>query len=89
MRHDEVIPTRASLLERLKDLGDAASWDEFHRTYRELIFSVARRAGLVARRAVLLLVEGLRVEGVRGCSNAGQNRQGDKRRYDCLHDLSP
>jgi RNA polymerase sigma-70 factor (ECF subfamily) len=46
MRHDEVIPTRASLLDRLKDLGDASSWDEFHRTYRELIFSVARRAGL-------------------------------------------
>jgi DNA-directed RNA polymerase specialized sigma24 family protein len=46
MRRDEVIPTRASLLERLKDLGDASSWDEFHRTYRELIFSVARRAGL-------------------------------------------
>jgi RNA polymerase sigma-70 factor (ECF subfamily) len=46
MRHDEVIPTRASLLERLKDLGDATSWKEFHQTYRELIFSVARRAGL-------------------------------------------
>jgi RNA polymerase sigma-70 factor (ECF subfamily) len=46
MRRDEVIPTRASLLERLKDLGDDASWKEFHRTYRELIFSVARRAGL-------------------------------------------
>ena len=46
MRHDEVIPTRASLLERLKDLGDDASWKEFHQTYRELIFSVARRAGL-------------------------------------------
>jgi RNA polymerase sigma-70 factor (ECF subfamily) len=46
MRRDEVIPTRASLLERLKDLGVASSWDEFHQTYRELIFSVARRAGL-------------------------------------------
>jgi RNA polymerase sigma-70 factor (ECF subfamily) len=38
--------TRASLLERLKDLDDATSWNEFHRTYRDLIFSVARRAGL-------------------------------------------
>jgi RNA polymerase sigma factor (sigma-70 family) len=46
MPHDEVIPTRASLLERLKDLGDDASWKEFHQTYHELLFSVARRAGL-------------------------------------------
>src|SRR5512134_2358630 len=46
MRHDEVIPTRASLLGRLKDLGDDISWREFHQAYRGLIFSVARRAGL-------------------------------------------
>jgi RNA polymerase sigma-70 factor (ECF subfamily) len=46
MPTDEPLPTRASLLERLKDLGDDASWSEFARTYHELIFSVARRAGL-------------------------------------------
>jgi RNA polymerase sigma-70 factor (ECF subfamily) len=46
MAADEQIPTRASLLERLKDLGDEASWNEFYQTYRELIYSVARRAGL-------------------------------------------
>ncbi len=46
MPADEPLPTRASLLDRLKDLGDQASWEEFHRTYRELIYSVARRAGL-------------------------------------------
>jgi RNA polymerase sigma-70 factor (ECF subfamily) len=46
MPPDEPNPTRASLLERLKDLGDDASWNEFARTYHELIFSVARRAGL-------------------------------------------
>ena len=46
MPADEPIPTRASLLDRLKDLGDEASWEEFHRTYRELIYSVARRSGL-------------------------------------------
>src|SRR5438876_5812714 len=46
MPADEQISTRASLLERLKDLGDQASWEQFHRTYRELIYSVARRAGL-------------------------------------------
>lgn len=43
---DELIPTRASLLERLKDLGNEASWNEFYQVYRELIYGVARRAGL-------------------------------------------
>ncbi|MBI2927587.1 MAG: sigma-70 family RNA polymerase sigma factor [Verrucomicrobia bacterium] len=46
MNTDEPLPTRASLLARLKDAGDAASWDEFHRTYRGLLTGVARRAGL-------------------------------------------
>src|SRR2546428_608386 len=46
MPSDESIPTRASLLERLKDLGDQASWNEFYQTYRELIYSVTRKAGL-------------------------------------------
>jgi RNA polymerase sigma-70 factor (ECF subfamily) len=46
MPADELIPTRASLLERLKDLGDDASWQEFYQNYRELIYSVARKAGL-------------------------------------------
>jgi RNA polymerase sigma factor (sigma-70 family) len=44
-------PTRASLLERLKDLGDNASWQEFYQTYHELIRSVARKAGLNANEA--------------------------------------
>jgi len=46
MPADRSLPTRASLLERLKDLGDDASWNEFYQTYRELIYSVARKAGL-------------------------------------------
>jgi RNA polymerase sigma-70 factor (ECF subfamily) len=46
MADDEPIPTRASLLQRLKDPADHASWDRFHRTYRGLIHGVARRAGL-------------------------------------------
>lgn len=45
LRHDS-IPTRASLLQRLKDLDDQSSWDEFYDLYHDLIFSVARRAGL-------------------------------------------
>jgi RNA polymerase sigma-70 factor (ECF subfamily) len=46
MRRNESIPTRASLLQRLKDLDDKSSWDEFYDLYHDLIFSVARRAGL-------------------------------------------
>src|SRR5437879_4014171 len=42
----ESIATRASLLARLKDLGDAASWNDFYQIYRELLYRVARRAGL-------------------------------------------
>jgi len=38
--------TRASLIERLKDLDDQASWMEFYQAYQELIYTVARRAGL-------------------------------------------
>src|SRR5262245_58514032 len=43
---DDSIATRPTLLERLKDLGDADSWNEFFQTYRDLLYSVARRAGL-------------------------------------------
>jgi len=46
MTRDESTPTRASLLERLKDIGDQASWNAFYEIYYDLIFSVARRAGL-------------------------------------------
>lgn len=43
---EELIPTRASLLARIKDPNDAAGWQEFHDTYRRLILGVARKAGL-------------------------------------------
>jgi RNA polymerase sigma factor (sigma-70 family) len=43
---DEFIPTRASLLGRLKDWGDQKSWQDFFDTYWRLIYSVATKAGL-------------------------------------------
>ena len=43
---EELIPTRASLLARIKNPDDGASWQEFHDTYRRLILGVARKAGL-------------------------------------------
>ena len=43
---DEFIPTRASLLGRLKDWSDQKSWQDFFDTYWRLIYSVATKAGL-------------------------------------------
>jgi RNA polymerase sigma-70 factor (ECF subfamily) len=38
--------TRASLLFRLRDWKDTASWEEFYRLYRKMLYSLARRCGL-------------------------------------------
>ncbi|HRY51810.1 MAG TPA: sigma-70 family RNA polymerase sigma factor [Candidatus Paceibacterota bacterium] len=40
------LPTRATLLERVKASGDEASWREFHDLYRPLVLAVARSQGL-------------------------------------------
>lgn len=40
------LATHASLLERLKDLEDQDSWQQFYTTYRKLIFSFALKHGL-------------------------------------------
>jgi RNA polymerase sigma factor (sigma-70 family) len=43
---DELIPTRQTLLSRLKDWQDEDSWREFFETYWKLIYSIARKSGL-------------------------------------------
>jgi RNA polymerase sigma-70 factor (ECF subfamily) len=43
---DEFIPTRQSLLDRLRDWQDNRSWKEFFDTYWRFIYGVARKAGL-------------------------------------------
>src|SRR3989442_13178863 len=43
---DELIPTRASLIHRLKNWQDQSSWQEFFDIYWKLIYGVARKAGL-------------------------------------------
>jgi RNA polymerase sigma-70 factor (ECF subfamily) len=43
---DEFIPTRQSLLNRLKDWNDQQSWWDFFETYGPVIYRVARQAGL-------------------------------------------
>ena len=42
----EIIPTRKSLLGRIKDWDDHESWREFFGVYRKLIFSYAIKSGL-------------------------------------------
>lgn len=42
----EFLPTRLSLLSRLRNLEDQNSWQRFYDTYWQLIFNVARRTGL-------------------------------------------
>ncbi|HTV43143.1 MAG TPA: sigma-70 family RNA polymerase sigma factor [Candidatus Sulfotelmatobacter sp.] len=46
---DEIIPTRESLLRRLKNWKDEESWREFFSIYRKLIFSLASKSGLSAQ----------------------------------------
>lgn len=46
VRSEELIPTRATLLNRLKDWQNQASWQEFFDTYWSLIFGVAAKHGL-------------------------------------------
>src|SRR5262245_29451028 len=41
------LPTRQSLLSRLRDWQDQAGWREFFDTYWRLIYNVARKSGLV------------------------------------------
>ncbi|MEO8427612.1 MAG: sigma-70 family RNA polymerase sigma factor, partial [Verrucomicrobiota bacterium] len=52
-----LIPTRASLLVRLKNCEDQESWDEFYDIYSDLIFRVALLAGLSHTEAQEVLQE--------------------------------
>ena len=42
----ELVPTRLSLIERLRDLDDHSSWQEFFDTYWKLIYCAAVKGGL-------------------------------------------
>jgi RNA polymerase sigma factor (sigma-70 family) len=44
--NSDSIPTRATLLGRLKNWEDADSWQDFSETYTKLIYGVARQSGL-------------------------------------------
>jgi RNA polymerase sigma-70 factor (ECF subfamily) len=44
--NEDSVPTRRSLLSRLRDVSDDASWQTFFDTYWRLIYNVARKSGL-------------------------------------------
>jgi RNA polymerase sigma-70 factor (ECF subfamily) len=48
---DELIPTRATLIQRLKNWQDQSSWQEFFDTYWKLIYDIARKGGLTGAEA--------------------------------------
>lgn len=48
---DELIPTRATLLQRLKNWQDQSSWQDFFDTYWKLIYDVAVKGGLTPAEA--------------------------------------
>ena len=48
---DNWLATRATLLSRLKDWEDGASWEEFFTTYGRLIYQVVRKSGLAEAEA--------------------------------------
>ena len=91
---NEYLPTRASLLHRLKDLGDDASWKEFFDTYSKLIYGVARRTGLtdaeaqdVVQETVISVsrkIEGFVYDPVNGSFKAWLKRLTEWRVYDFL-----
>jgi RNA polymerase sigma factor (sigma-70 family) len=48
---DELIPTRATLIQRLKNWQDQSSWQDFFDTYWKLIYGVALKGGLTGAEA--------------------------------------
>lgn len=48
---EELIPTRDSLLSRLKDRDDHESWQDFFNTYWKLVYGVAMKSGLTDQEA--------------------------------------
>jgi RNA polymerase sigma factor (sigma-70 family) len=64
---DELIPTRQSLLGRLKDWDDQDSWKAFFDTYWRLIYNTAVKAGLtdaeaqdVVQETIISVLKGIR-----------------------------
>lgn len=72
---EDSLPTRASLLKRLRDLADDGSWREFYERYRRFIFQAARRKGLSPQDAEEVLQDTV-VSVARGLPNFVYNPAG-------------
>lgn len=51
LNQEELIPTRDSLLSRLRNREDQESWQDFFNTYWKLVYGVAIKAGLTEQEA--------------------------------------
>lgn len=58
---ERFLPTRQSLLSRLRNEGDQAGWQEFFETYWRLIYGVGRKSGLSDAEAQDLVQETMMV----------------------------
>ena len=74
---DEFLPTRNSLLSRLRDWDDHESWRAFFDTYWKFLFSIALKSGLshedardVVQETVIAVAKGLR-DGRFQCTEGG------------------
>ncbi len=59
MKSPDLIPTRESLLSRLRDLADDESWQDFFNTYWRLIYEVALKTGITEAEAQEVVQETL------------------------------
>lgn len=76
---DDSLPTRASLLARLRNWDDSGSWQDFSRTYERLILGVARKSGLTDAESQDVLQEVLlsvakKIEGFESTDRPGSFR---------------
>ncbi len=55
--NEEFMGTRATLLSRLKDVGDHRSWEEFYGLYHRLIRNIARKSGMSAEESQEIVQE--------------------------------
>ena len=78
IRHDPFIPTRWSLISRLKDWDDRENWKNFFDTYWKLIYGAAIKAGLSDVEAEEVVQETVITEEAPGAARG--SRSGRERR---------
>ena len=74
-RREEHLPTRGSLLDRLRDWEDQAGWRDFFDTYWKFIYGAAVRSGLSDHEAEEVVQETV-VSVAKRCRNSSMIRPG-------------